>query len=208
MKGDGSPESLPPAQCSSWSLKLLDSWLQHLLPSWVWERKEPGRIFRVGLAQITGQCGKWGRFQPCGVCQSCPEAGLRLRELSQVPYPPATVTAQENLPANPKRHGPLPQGVGEKGMKRRGDKNGGGPWRTSRFLSESPTNPTLHPWTHPFIPLDSFPTSHPASGAIFHTTFWVLKPICFTFERIQERLCFKFHPSPVTALGLKGQASG
>lgn len=83
----------------------------------------------------------------------------------------------------------------------------GGPWRTSRFLSKSPTNPTLHPWAHPLIPLDS-PTSHPASGAIFHTAFWVLKPICFTFERIQERLCFKSHPSPVTALGLKGQAPG
>lgn len=40
----------------------------------------------------------------------------------------------------------------------------GAPWRTSRFLSKSPTNPTLHPWTAP-------PTSHPSFRGHFSHIF-------------------------------------
>lgn len=86
------------------------------LGSWVWERKEPGSIFSAGLAQerqgrlrwegvpwVGAMPALWGLREP-------PRSWAQAQrgELSQVCHiPPPAVTAQEKLPANPKRPGSL-----------------------------------------------------------------------------------------------------
>lgn len=74
------------------------------------------------------------------------------------------------------------------------------PWRTSRFLPFIPGLAHSYPWRAPM------PPSHLSFRGPFSHILWVLKSICSFFEGIQELVCYKSHPSPVPALGLKGQA--
>lgn len=156
--------------------------------------KEPGRIFSMGRAQgnVVGGAAPvlWG-------LPALPRSWAQAQRGSCPKFHSPAVTAQENLPANPNVMGPCC----EKGRRasrrdRRVKKMGGGIWRTSGFLSTSPPmEPTLYSLSCPPIspeqPLTGPPPPIPASGVPFHTSFWVLKSICFIFERMQE---FLRHP--------------
>lgn len=143
MKRDGIPESLPPASAhpgppNSWTPG--SSTCCHCghprkagcgrgnnqakSSMWCWPRRSQSRLegsvvgggdsSPVGSVRATQ---KWVHTQR----GSCPKSHCH------IPSPAAI--AQDNLPANLKRHG-----AGEKGTKGRREEMEVGPWRTSRFL--------------------------------------------------------------------------